>query len=86
MEAILMKRILTLVLAVILLLSILPEALASDDPDPIPVIAQEDLSPTPSGLHHYMLICVDSWAADLVRPASTPTASCWSRWMNTPIG
>ena len=60
-----MKRILTLILAAILLLSILPEAFASDDPDPIPVIAKEDLSPTPSGLHHYMLICVDSWAADL---------------------
>ena len=60
-----MKRLLTLMLAAILLLSILPEAMASDDPDPIPVIAQEDLSPTPTGLHHYMLICVDSWAADL---------------------
>ena len=64
-EAIVMKRLLTLMLAAILLLSILPEAMASDDPDPIPVIAQEDLSPTPTGLHHYMLICVDSWAADL---------------------
>ena len=60
-----MKRILTFLLAAILLLSILPEALAADDPNPIPVIAQEDLSPTPTGLHHYMLICVDSWAADL---------------------
>ena len=60
-----MKRILTLILAAIMMLSILPEAFASDDPDPIPVIAKEDISPTPSGLHHYMLICVDSWAADL---------------------
>ena len=60
-----MKRMLTLILAAVLLLSILPEAMASDDPDPIPVIAMEDLSPTPAGLHHYMLICVDSWAADL---------------------
>ena len=60
-----MKRILTLILASFLFLSILPEALAADEPDPIPVIAQEDLSPTPAGLHHYMLICVDSWAADL---------------------
>ncbi len=60
-----MKRIFTLLLAVVLLLSILPEALAADEPDPIPVIAQEDLSPTPAGLHYYMLICVDSWAADL---------------------
>ena len=60
-----MKRILTFVLAAVLLWSILPEALAADEPDPIPVIAQEDLSPTPPGIHHYMLICVDSWAADL---------------------
>ncbi len=60
-----MKRIFSLILAVLLLLGIVPEALAADEPDPIPVIPQEDLSPTPTGIHHYMLICVDSWAADL---------------------
>ena len=62
-----MKRMLSLILAVLLLLSILPEALAADEPNPIPVIAKEDITPTPPGIHHYMLICVDSWAADLTK-------------------
>ena len=59
-----MKRIFSLFLAVFLLLGIIPEAMAADEPNPIPVIAKEDITPTPSGIHHYMLICVDSWAAD----------------------
>ena len=68
MEAIMMKRIFILMLTAILLLSAVPQGLADDTPDPIPVIAKEDLSPTPKGLHHYMLICVDSWNADLTKP------------------
>ncbi len=62
-----MKRIFSLFLAVFLLLGIIPEAMAADEPNPIPVIAKEDITPTPSGIHHYMLICVDSWAADLTK-------------------
>jgi len=62
-----MKRFFILLLCAVTLLSIMPQALAADEPDPIPVIAKEDLSPTPTGIHHYMLICVDSWAADLSR-------------------
>ena len=63
-----MKRFFILMLTAILLLSAVPQGLADDTPDPIPVIAKEDLSPTPKGLHHYMLICVDSWNADLTKP------------------
>ena len=64
-----MKRILALFMTVLMLLSSLSPALA-DEPNPIPVIAKNDISPTPSGLHHYMLICVDSWAADLTKSGS----------------
>lgn len=60
-----MKRFLSLILTAVLLLSAMPQALAADEPEPIPVIAKENLSPTPTGLHHYMLICIDSWKADL---------------------
>ncbi len=59
-----MKRFISLILMAVLLLSAAPQALA-DEPEPISVIAKEDISPTPSGLHHYMLICIDSWKADL---------------------
>lgn len=63
-----MKRLAALFLALVLLLSVIPAALA-DSPDPIPVIAKEDLSPTPAGMHHYMLICLDSWEGDLSKHA-----------------
>lgn len=33
-------------------------------PDPIPVLSQEEIPPTPEGIEHYMLICVDQWDAD----------------------
>ena len=62
-----MKRFISLILMAVLLLSAVPLALA-DEPDPIPVIAKEDISPTPKGLHHYMLICIDNWKADLSKP------------------
>jgi LCP family protein required for cell wall assembly len=61
-----MKRFLSLILLAVLLLSIVPQALA-DEIEPISVIAKGDLSPTPTGLHHYMLICIDSWKADLTK-------------------
>ena len=57
------KRMLSLFLCVTLFLSCLPTTLAAEEPNPIPVIAKEDRTPTPKGVHHYMLICVDSWDA-----------------------
>ena len=62
-----MKRFLALLLASLLLLALMPAALAADVPSPIPVIPKEEIRPTPKGLHHFMLICMDSWAADLNR-------------------
>ena len=62
-----MKRFLSLILTAVLLLSAMPQALAADEPEPIPVISKEDLSPTPKGFHHYMLICTDAWDADLTK-------------------
>ena len=63
-----MKRIFSLLLALALLLSAVP-ALA-EEPNPIPVVPRDQVSATPKGIHHYMLICVDSWAADLTKTGS----------------
>ena len=59
-----MKRLLCLLVALALLLPLAPAALAAE-PNPIPVLAEQDIPPTPEGIFHYMLICVDSWKADL---------------------
>ena len=59
-----MKRAFTLLLSCLLLLLSLSGAWA-DEPNPIPVIPRDQVSPSPAGIHHFMLICVDSWAADL---------------------
>ena len=56
-----MKRILSVLLAAALLLSMSSFALAEEEPAPIPVIPEEEITPTPKGIHHYMLICMDSW-------------------------
>lgn len=57
-----MKRLTALLLALACLLSSLPAALATQtSPNPIPVVASEDRSPTPPGIHHYLLICLDQW-------------------------
>lgn len=64
-----MKRLFALLLALMLVLSLVSSALA-DDPNPIPVIPRDQVSATPLGIHHYMLICVDSWAADLTKSGS----------------
>ena len=59
-----MKRILSLIVLLSLLLGcVLPTALAVDTPNPIPVVEKENSTPTTKGVHHYMLICVDSWDA-----------------------
>ncbi|MCR4886728.1 MAG: LCP family protein [Clostridiales bacterium] len=57
-----MKKLIALLLALICLLSALPAALAAQEsPQPIPVVAPEDRTPTPPGIHHYLLICLDKW-------------------------
>lgn len=59
-----MKKWLSLLLALCLLISCVPLALADEEPAPIPVIPESEIPPTPKGIHHYMLICMDSWATD----------------------
>lgn len=60
-----MKRLLAFFLAAALLLSLAPCALGDDTPNPIPVLEKNEIDPTPKGMHHYMLICMDSWKTAL---------------------
>ena len=53
-----MKRILCLMITAALLCSFAPLSLAEKQPNPIPVIPEAELSPTPKGIHHYLLICI----------------------------
>ena len=59
-----MKKWLCILLALCMLLACAPLALAESEPAPIPVIPENEITPTPKGIHHYMLICMDSWATD----------------------
>lgn len=54
-----MKRIFSLFLALMLLVSCVP-ALA-DQPQPIETIPYEELPEALDGQHHYLLLCVDQW-------------------------
>lgn len=58
-----MKRFFSMLLCLALIFCCAP-ALA-EDPAPIPVIPENEISPTPKGIHHYMLICIDSWKTDM---------------------
>lgn len=60
-----MKRFVALMLAVVCLFTTAPFVLADDTPAPIPVLSPDEITPTPAGIHHYMLVCIDSWGADL---------------------
>lgn len=62
-------RFLCLLLCIVLMM---PASLASSsmyestrDPDPIPVLSENEIPPTPEGIEHYMLICCDRWDAKL---------------------
>ncbi len=60
-----MKRMLCLIAALAVLLSAPPAALADTAPRDIRLLTDAEIRQTPKGMHHYMLICVDSWATDL---------------------
>ena len=60
-----MKRFLSALLLAALMLSLAAPALAVDEPHPIRVLKPEEIRETPKGIHHYMLVCIDSWATDL---------------------
>ncbi|MBR6705711.1 MAG: LCP family protein [Clostridia bacterium] len=52
------KRAFALLLA---LLVLLPSASLAADHKPYSLVADEDRSPTPEGIHHYLLVCIDHW-------------------------
>lgn len=58
-----MKRIFSLIMLLALLWGVAVPGTAAEQPNPIPVIAKEEITPRQKGVHHYMLICVDSWDA-----------------------
>ena len=71
-----MKRMFSLLLALVALLCLIPCAQAAD-PDPIPVMSPDEIPDTPYGIHHYMMICIDSWDAKLKDKWVSPTGQ-WS--------
>ena len=62
MEGNAMKRLICWALCAALALC-MPLAGLAETPNPIPVMAEEEIRPTPKGIRHYMLICMDSWNA-----------------------
>ena len=63
-----MRKVTRLLCALLCLIMIMPTASASmyestRDPDPIPVLSENEIPPTPEGIEHYMLICADRWDA-----------------------
>ena len=59
-----MKRFVAMLMALVCLCTMVPMGMA-EEPNPIPVLSKDEITPTPKGIHHYMLVCIDSWAADL---------------------
>lgn len=61
-----MRKVLCCVVSLFLLLCMLPVVSLAEDkpPIPIPVISENEITPTPSGVHHYMMICIDQWGFD----------------------
>ncbi len=59
-----MKRMRRLLMLLVMLLTVCPAGLAVE-PDPIPVLAVEEIPKSPAGMTHYLLVCADSWDADV---------------------
>ena len=58
-----LKKIIAVLL--ILCLSLPVCALAQQDPKPIATYAPQDIPKTPEGVHHYLLLCADTWKCDI---------------------
>lgn len=58
-----MKRALCALLAAVLLLPAFTLA-AGDKPNPIPVKDRDAVTPSPEGVHHYLMVCIDQWGFD----------------------
>ena len=61
-----MRRLLAFLLVMLLALSPIIGLAQQEAPD-IQALAPEDIPPTPTGMHHYLLVCMDSWAARMSR-------------------
>ncbi len=61
-----MKRAILILCVLCLMISgnALAEYTTDTTPRPIPVIEDNEITPTPAGMHHYMLICNDQWQTD----------------------
>lgn len=57
-----MKRITALLLALLCLVPLTP-AVATPDPN-ISVLNEGEIPPTPAGMKHYLLVCLDKWVED----------------------
>ena len=58
-DIVMMKRLVSLMLACVLLLMAVP--VLADQPQPIETIPYEELPEPFDGQHHYLLLCVDQW-------------------------
>lgn len=62
-----MKRLFSLFLILCLMAALPAFAQVEEVTQQISVLQKEDIPPTPKGMHHYLLICMDSWNARLSR-------------------
>lgn len=60
------NRLLCLLIVALLCFPLIPQGLAQTVPD-IQALDLGDLPPTPKGMHHYLLLCMDSWGANMKR-------------------
>ena len=60
-----MKRLAALFMALMLLLGMLPAAALAQEVPVIDALDFDDIPPNPAGVHHYLLLCMDSWNAKL---------------------
>ncbi len=57
-----MKQLMKLAgLMIMALLILLPSAAPAASHEPYSLVADEERTPTPEGIHHYLLICIDQW-------------------------
>ena len=61
-----MKRLMSLLLMLCLLIPCLTAPALADTPKPIPTIDYDSIPEPREGLHHYLLLCSDQWTNKLV--------------------
>lgn len=77
-----MKRLIAVLLLMALLAAeaAVPALADEKTPNPIPVLSKEEIPATPAGIHHYMLICMDRWNAEL-NTSWTKNMKAWkTKW------